>query len=265
MLARSSAARRSVAAMDASAGWALFASAVRRQAPQLTAPPPAGSGLCASCRIPVPAGNARCYPCRLHAETLPGLLADVVAPICYAVKGSEHARNLWLYKSVRPGAAAARADLRALLAVFLRDHGRCIWRAAGMSRPTHLAVVPSGRGRSGPHPLLALLGPCMALRPTTLELRLRDEPGTRELDAGRFRAGRLDHADVVLLDDTWTTGASAQSACAALRLAGARSVAIVVLGRHVAAPVPAAARALAAMPFRVSLCAVHARSAQTGQ
>jgi predicted phosphoribosyltransferase len=68
-----------------------------------------------------------------------------------------------------------------------------------------------------------------------------------------------------LLDDTWTTGASAQSACAALRLAGARPVAIVVLGRHVAALPPAAARALAARPFRPSLCAVHARGARAGQ
>ncbi len=249
--------------MDASAGWELLAGAVRRQAPRLTGPAPAAGALCASCRLPVPAGSARCYPCRLHAETLPGLLADVVTPICYAVKGGGHARNLWLYKSARPGAAAARADLRALLAVFLRDHGRCVWRAAGMiGPPTHFAVVPSGRGRPGLHPLLALLGPCMSLRPAALRARLRDEPGTRELDADRFRAGRLDHADVVLLDDTWTTGASAQSACAALRLAGARSVAIVVLGRHVAAP-PAAARVLAALPFRPSLCAVHAHAGRS--
>ena len=73
-------------------------------------------------------------------------------------------------------------------------------------------------------------------------------------------------ADVVLLDDTWTTGASAQSACAALRLAGARSVAVIVLGRHVtAAGSSVARRALAAMPFRRWLCAVHARGGENGQ
>ncbi len=260
------------------AGWDFLASSVRRLAPRLSAPPPAGGGLCAACRIPVPAGNARCYPCGLHAETLPGLLADAVVPICYAVKGSEHARNLWLYKSARPGAAAARAAIRALLVVFLRDHGRCVWRAAGMARPTHLSVVPSGRGRRRhPHPLQALAAPCLALPPAALDLRLRDEPGTRELDADRFRAAPLDGADVLLLDDTWTTGASAQSACAALRLAGARSVAIVVLGRHVhpgtarpaaaagGAAASAAGRAAAAMPFRPGLCAVHVQAAEDGQ
>ena len=250
-----------LAASVPSSGWESLAGLVRRQAPQLSAPPPARRGLCAACRIPVPAANARCYPCGLHAETLPGLLADVVVPVCYAVKGSEHARNLWLYKSGRPGAGPARAAIRALLVVFLREHGQCVWRAAGMTMPTHLAVVPSGRGRCRPHPLQALAGPCLALPPAGLELRLRDEPGTRDLDADRFRAAPVPGADVLLLDDTWTTGASAQSACAALRLAGARSVAIVVLGRHVsAARLPAAA-----MPFRPSRCTVHARAATGDQ
>ncbi len=222
------------AAAGLASGWASLASLVGSQAPWLSAPPPARPGLCAACRIPVPGGNARCYPCAQHAETLPGLLADAVVPICYAVKGSEHARNLWLYKSGRPAAGAARAAIRALLVVFLRDHGRCVWHAAGMTRPTHLAVVPSGRGRRRPHPLLALAAPCITLPLAGIDLRLGDEPGTRELDADRFRAAPADGADVLLLDDTWTTGASAQSACAALRLAGARSVAIVVVGRHVA-------------------------------
>ncbi len=249
-----------LAASVPSSGWESLAGLVRRQAPQLSAPPPARRGLCAACRIPVPAANARCYPCGLHAETLPGLLADVVVPICYAVKGSEHARNLWLYKSGRLGAGPARAAIRALLVVFLRDHGQCVWRAAGMTMPTHLAVVPSGRGRCRPHPLQALAASCLALPPAGLELRLRDEPGARDLDADRFRAAPVHGADVLLLDDTWTTGASAQSACAALRLAGARSVVIVVLGRHVSA-----ARLPAAMPFRPGLCTVHVRAATGDQ
>lgn len=256
-------------------GWKFLARSVRRQAPHLTAPPPGGQGLCAACRIPVRPGNVRCYQCGQHAETLPGLLADVVVPICYAAKGGEHARNLWLYKSARPGAGQAQAALRALLIVFLRDHGPCVWGSAGITGPSCLAVVPSGRGRAGPHPLRALAGPCLALPWASLDPRLRDEPCTRDLDADRFRAAPAAGADVALLDDTWTTGASAQSACAALRLAGARSVAVIVLGRHLSAPGPgaaaarvtgaAAARAAAAMPFRPWLCAVHARAGEDGQ
>ena len=36
---------------------------------------------------------------------------------------------------------------------------------------------------------------------------------------------------MLLVDDTWTTGANAQSAAARLRLAGAERVAVIVLGR----------------------------------
>jgi hypothetical protein len=38
---------------------------------------------------------------------------------------------------------------------------------------------------------------------------------------------------VLVVDDTWVSGGSAQSTAAALKLAGARRVAVVVLGRHV--------------------------------
>ena len=55
----------------------------------------------------------------------------------------------------------------------------------------------------------------------------------RELNPDRFRApGPLTSAAILLLDDTWTSGASVQSAAVALKRAGARSVAAVVLGRH---------------------------------
>ena len=40
-------------------------------------------------------------------------------------------------------------------------------------------------------------------------------------------------ADVLVVDDTWVSGGSAQSAAVALKLAGARRVAILVIGRHV--------------------------------
>ena len=38
---------------------------------------------------------------------------------------------------------------------------------------------------------------------------------------------------VLLIDDTWTTGANAQSAAAALKAAGAQRVAALVIGRYV--------------------------------
>jgi hypothetical protein len=253
---------------DPAVTWEPLRRQVAILAPQLSAPPPGrvpaprpgAPSLCAACRGPACPGRSRCYQCALHSECLPGMLPDAVVPIAYAAKGGEHARNLWTYKSGSPAGAAAASALRALLLVFLHDHGRCAWRSAGMTAPTHVAVVPSGRGRSGRHPLRSLAAPYLAMPWAGLSLRFPDDQEVRDLDPDRFKARRLPGARVLLLDDTWASGASAASATAALKLAGARSVAVVVLGRHVAAP-PArqatAAFSPAAMPFRPWLCAVH--------
>src|SRR5581483_6383331 len=77
----------------------------------------------------------------------------------------------------------------------------------------------------------------------------------------------LDNASVLLIDDTWTTGASAQSAAATLKSAGAQRVAAVVIGRHlnrewhendrrirgIARPFEWQACALCAIPLAASL------------
>jgi orotate phosphoribosyltransferase len=44
---------------------------------------------------------------------------------------------------------------------------------------------------------------------------------------------RFQGEPVLLIDDTWTTGASAQSAAGALKAVGAGVIALVVIGRHV--------------------------------
>ena len=144
---------------------------------------------CAVCRGPVRPGYARCYQCEHHDLLGPGLLADAVVPISYAVKGTALAADLWRYKSGPEPGAPARASLQALLLAFLRDHGACVWRQAAMPPPTHLAVVPTGCGRPGPHPLLRLVGPHLGLPLAPLAIR----PGRqgRDLDPDRFLAGRL--------------------------------------------------------------------------
>jgi hypothetical protein len=242
---------------------------------------------CAVCRGPVRAGFTRCYQCDRHDSQAGGLLADVVVPVGYAVKDTAFADDLARYKSWLAPAAQARASILSLLLTFLTDHTPCIWPQAGPSppglpaatqhlsrcppgrpavaqhagprRPGLLAVVPTGAGRPGPHPLLDLVSPY--LRRPNCPLALRSGHQGRDLDLDRFEVlGRPAGASVLLLDDTWVSGASAQSAAAALKLAGARHVAVVVLGRHVNPADPASAALLASLhPARYdpSICAVH--------
>jgi hypothetical protein len=180
-------------------------------------------------------------------------------PVSYAIRGTALADALWRYKSPSAPTASARARVLALLLAFLHDHGPCVWRCPATPSPGHLAVVPTGSGRPGPHPLLGLVSPY--LRRPACPLAIRPGHQGRDLDLDRFRGARVPAgASVLLLDDTWVSGASAQSAAAALKLAGARHVTIVVLGRHVNPADPAAAPLLTALsPARYDpdRCAAH--------
>jgi hypothetical protein len=222
---------------------------------------PPSAGICVICRGPVRPGYARCYQCGRHHQLGHGLLADAVVPISYAVKGSAFAADLCRYKSWRAPSAAAQTTMLALLMAFLHDHGACVWRHAGMPGPGRLAVVPTGCGRQEPHPLLRLCSPYLRLPVTRLVIR----PGSqgRDLNVNRFVTTQTAGASVLLIDDSWVSGASAQSAAAALKLAGARHVAIVVLGRHIDPADPRAgplAARLTPAPYDPAKCAVHAQT-----
>jgi hypothetical protein len=227
--------------------------------PAPPAPPAAIAATCVVCRGPVRPGFARCYQCGRHDLLGNGLLADAVVPISYAISGTAFAGDLWRYKSWLAPGARARTSVLALLLAFLHDHGPCVWRRAGMPAPGRLAVVPTGCGRPGPHPLLRLASPYLRLPLSPLAIR----PGSqsRDLDLDRFQASRrAAGASVLLLDDSWVSGASAQSAAAALKLAGASSVAILILGRHLNPADPGAGPLIARLaPARYdrSTCAVH--------
>jgi hypothetical protein len=167
-----------------------------------------------------------------------GLLADAVAPIGYAVRGGALADDLRRYKSEHapvPEAAAAAGRLRGLLAGFLAEHGDAVWAAAGMAGgPAAAAVVPTGQGRPGAHPLAGLVQSCVPLPLVRLAVEPAEvhDRGVNPRWIRVIERRDVTGADVLVVDDTWVSGGSAQSAAAALKLAGARRVAIVVLGRH---------------------------------
>jgi hypothetical protein len=209
--------------------------------------PSIGRVICRTCRGPTPVGLARCYQCDLALNQAGELLADAVAPIAYAVRGRRLARDLWRYKSDGAGAAESAERLRGMLDVYLREHGASVWTAAGMAgAPPLAAVVPSGQGRPGGHPLLELVRSCVEVPLVDLTVAARGAAHARGVDPGWLRVdGPVTGADLLIVDDTWVSGGSAQSAAVALKLAGARRVAIIVIGRHVNPDDPRSAQLMA--------------------
>jgi hypothetical protein len=194
--------------------------------------PKPGSGVCGTC-FNFTDGYARCYACD-HG----GLVLDAVAPISYSVAREQLHHALASYKRL-DGEVARRlgASLAAIVWRFLAEHERCLARAAGTDGFEIVTTVPSGdRLRDERHPLRWIVGELVGPTRDRHERLLRRsgvEVPPRTFSSEKFVAtAPIEGRSVLLIDDTWTTGASAQSAAAALKAAGADRVAAVVIGRH---------------------------------
>lgn len=148
----------------------------------------------------------------------------------------------WLvgYKRLPERVAAAHARrLGTLLALFWARHRRCV-APGGVDL---VAVVPSGRsdgqpGESGDwHPLTSVLRavPELADRLTPVLQPVRSRVRRNLADSEGFALSRPVAPDrrVLLVDDTYTTGAHLQSAAAFLSRRGVRHLVLMVLGRRV--------------------------------
>jgi hypothetical protein len=196
--------------------------------------PRPGASVCEVC-FNLTDGYSRCYACAHGQQVL-----DAVVPISYSVGGEQLHHALACYK--RLGGDVARrltGELAAVLWRFLSGHEHCVAsRLSGVQQFALVADVPSSdRGREDAHPLRRIVGELVApIRDRYERLLVRSdvELKPREFDPAKYTATRrLDGEPVLLIDDTWTTGASAQSAAACLKAAGAGPVAAVVIGRHV--------------------------------
>ena len=195
--------------------------------------PRSGPGVCDRCFDFTPS-HQRCHRCSRADHAL-----SAFAPISYSVGGEQLHQALLGYKRLKGRVARQiERELGAVLWRFLALHERCVAKAAGVERFEMVATVPSGdRDRDLDHPMRGivgdLVGPTHDRHKLLLTRSEADTPG-RRIDADKFKSLRaLDGEPVLLVDDTWTTGASARSAAAALRRAGAGAVAAVVIGRHV--------------------------------
>jgi predicted amidophosphoribosyltransferase len=195
--------------------------------------PRPGPDVCARC-FDLTDGGTGCYHCGHDGDWV-----DAMAPISYSMGGEQLHHALAGYK--RYTGLPARylaAGLAAVLWRHLRAHERCLARAAAVEHFDVVTTVPSSDAvRDRTHPLHGLVGELVKpLQPRYERLLRRTDAAVM---AHRFSAERYEATQdlcgraVLLVDDTWTTGANARSAAASLKAGGAERVAVVVIGRYV--------------------------------
>jgi len=204
-----------------------------RQVHYLINPAAARLGVCSVCWT-FCTGHERCYRCEHDPRW-----TTAVAPISLSVHGGQLHDVLRGYKTLggQQGKLLQR-DVIAMLWRFLRDHESCLAERCDVDTFPLVTTVPSGsKRRDVDHPLRTIVGEYV--RPTAsryerLLTRSTAEVSERTVDPAKYDANRsINGQAVLLIDDTWTTGANVQSAAGALAGAGAGAIGVVVLGRHV--------------------------------
>lgn len=220
--------------------------------------PRRGPGVCVEC-FNLTREFRLCFACSSTEQHLAAMV-----PVSYSIAHEYLHHTLASYKRLQ-GLQAERAarDISAILWRFLVGHETCLAAEAGVARFDLVTTVPSGDvGRDEHHPLRYVVGELVGHtrgRHERLLRRSNVQVMPRRFDARRFQAvGKLNGESVLLIDDTWTTGASAQSAASALKAAGAGAVAAVVVGRHVNREWHQNDRKLDALTFDWSECGLCA-------
>lgn len=198
--------------------------------------PPAGDDVCLTCHSSV-YGYERCLPCTRARQKLGALTADATAFVSLAPAGQQLARELRTYKKdgvPERNRHQLMAGLAAVLWRWLAVHEAHVAQRAGTPGFSVITSIPSTKGRPGEHPLKRLVSGLVTGTGTRYAdlLEARGDDRGRDVAADRFTVlNPVAGTSVLLLDDTWTTGARAQSAAAALKLAGASHVGFVAIGR----------------------------------
>lgn len=198
-------------------------------------------GHCAVCTAPAPA--ALCSSCDRHRATYGPQLANLVLPLAY-VRGwmqprhqSEH--HLWQYKHRTFPDQRCMQDLQLMVGASVVLQGPCVLRTMSRVWDT-VTFVPSATRLGTDHPAVELArsaadqipgvarilldpGPSIgAERHVLVPDRFVVRPESWPLVAGKH---------VLVIDDTWVSGAKAQAAALALRAAGAWAVTVICVGR----------------------------------
>ena len=179
-----------------------------------------GDRVCRICRSFAREGYSSCKKCGFQPDHL-----DVVVPIAYSVGGGQMHHALRNYKDGGSSDVRQRfsVELAAVLWRFLASHERCVARAAGVDGFEIVTTIASGSTTrdDGRRNLRRIVGEiCGATRDRYERLLAPTDRGTdeRRFDPDRYYALRqLNGENVLVIDDTWTTGRSAQSSAFALK------------------------------------------------
>jgi hypothetical protein len=184
---------------------------------------------CRVCATPVD-GYQLCWRCRDH-QRIPGL-ADFVAPLAYAIDGTESAVVVRNYKNhpLRRERERCGSIVGEVLRLGISLHERCLGAAVGQPVSARV-VIPSLTSRLGVHPMTSIAESVGLIGDVALKPAL-DACCDRVVDGGKFTVdGAVTGRHILVLDDVWTTGSNAQSAALALRYAGAAAVSVMVIAR----------------------------------
>lgn len=181
-------------------------------------------------------GFAVCYSCYQTCSQV-SAPCKLVVPISLSRVGEQWHHVLRTYKSAAPLAVRQRfrVQLAATLGRFLEQHRHCIEARAGLTWDC-ITVVPSSQDRTPPHPLLDALSMITGWDETVEDLLAKGDAalGHNHADDRGYKVTRqVQGQNVLLVDDTFTTGARMQSAASALTLSGATVVAGVCAARVV--------------------------------
>lgn len=197
--------------------------------------------VCATCGGFKQSQYDKCWSCNqtLHEAQRRGCqtqLADCIACGFYAVEEwGQTYKVIHDYKEQLPSAEEHRTIVASILALHILGHFSCIGEQVN-SPVTAWAVIPSTKNskRYGQeHPLHQLVA---GLIPFLPEVTLRaNKAKTRSLDGKAFSIASFVEASclrhVLLIDDSWVTGSTAQSASICLKEAGASRISIYCVTR----------------------------------
>jgi predicted amidophosphoribosyltransferase len=196
--------------------------------------PRVGDGICDRCHRPPNPPYTRCWSCE-QVESQVSQPCSLVVPISLYEVGLQLHYQLKHYKD-DDGSERTRDFMiktAAMLGYFLQRHNGCIAAAADGAWDI-ITSVPSSADRPGEHPLATAIRLVPSLREQYEPLLRRGSTPPQHnaaSDAGYEPVRAFRGERVLLVDDTFTSGARAQSAASALNNAGATVAAIVPIGR----------------------------------